>query len=215
MLDYARLEQTLIDTLQLTRRPVAVAFRDAAPEGIDRLEGTRPSGCTFWGMAAEGRSFFTVPADHYNCPIGSYTHNMPLPPDREPELAKTLTLMGEIGYLRLEEVPGVPRLSKTPNVTIYAPLAVTTFGIGLIALAAGAILAALAIRRSGVLPAGSGVLFATGFALFLPQFYLPAGARIAHGVLLAAGCLWLAAALWRTPATADFRSDVGGFPAQR
>ena len=125
MLDYARLERTLIDTLQLTRRPVAVAFRDEAPEGVDRLEGTRPSGCTFWGMAAEGRSFFTVPADHYNCPIGSYTHNMPLPSDREPELTKTLTLMGEIGYLRMEEVPGVPRLSKTPNVTIYAPLAVT------------------------------------------------------------------------------------------
>jgi hypothetical protein len=29
----------------------------------------------------------------------------------------------------------------------------------------------------------------------IPQFYLPAGARIAHGVLLAASCVWLAAAL--------------------
>ena len=125
MSDYARLAQTLTDRLHLTRPPVAVAFRDSAPEGIARLEGSRPSGCTFWGMAADGRVFYTVPADHYNCPIGSYTHNIPLPPEREPELSKTLALMGEIGYLRMEEVPGVPRLAKTPDVTVYAPLAAT------------------------------------------------------------------------------------------
>jgi uncharacterized protein (DUF169 family) len=125
MSDYVRLEQTLTDTLQLTRRPVAVSFVDAPPAGVSRLEGSRPSGCTFWGMAADGRIFYTVPADHYNCSIGSYTHNIPLPPDREQELTQTLTLMGEIGYLRMEEVPGVPRLSVTPAVTVYAPLAVT------------------------------------------------------------------------------------------
>ena len=93
----------------------------------------------------------------------------------------------------------VPDLLGVADAVRYSPLAITIFGIGLIALAAGAILAAVAIWRSGVLPPGSGVLFATGFALFLPQFYLPAGARIAHGVLLAAGCVWLAVALWRKP----------------
>jgi hypothetical protein len=51
----------------------------------------------------------------------------------------------------------------------------------------------------------SGVLFAAGFALFLPQFYLPAGGRIAHGVLLAAGCVWLAVALTRTRVATDSR----------
>jgi len=81
----------------------------------------------------------------------------------------------------------------------YAPLAATTFAIGLLALAAGAILAAVAIWRSRVLPPSSGILYAIGFALFIPQFYLPAPTRIAHGVLLAIGCLWLAAALWRAP----------------
>jgi hypothetical protein len=81
----------------------------------------------------------------------------------------------------------------------FAPLAATTFAIGLLALTAGAILAALAVWRSGVVAAPAGVLYAVGFALFIPQFYLPATARIAHGVLLAAGCLWLAAALWRVP----------------
>jgi len=30
--------------------------------------------------------------------------------------------MGEIGYIRMAEVPGIPRLEKTPAITVYAPL---------------------------------------------------------------------------------------------
>ena len=30
------------------------------------------------------------PEDHYNCPIGSYTHHIALPKDREHELTDTL-----------------------------------------------------------------------------------------------------------------------------
>jgi hypothetical protein len=66
-----------------------------------------------------------VPSDHYNCPIGSYTHNIPLPPEREAELTDTLGLMTTIGYIRMEEVAGVPRLPRTPAITIYAPLSQT------------------------------------------------------------------------------------------
>jgi hypothetical protein len=80
----------------------------------------------------------------------------------------------------------------------YSPLAITTFGLGLLALAAGAVLAAAAVWRSGVMARPAAILYAVGFALFLPQFFLPAAARIAHGVLLAAGCLWFAAAMWQT-----------------
>ena len=63
-----------------------------------------------------------MPSDHYNCPVGSYTHNIPLPPGREQELPQVLSLMAEIGYIRMEEVPEVPRLPKTPAVAIYAAL---------------------------------------------------------------------------------------------
>ena len=125
MTDYAGIERTLTDTLQLVRRPVAIAFRDEAPQGVTKLEGSQPSGCSFWAIASAGRSFYTVPSDHYNCPIGSYTHNIPLPSDREHELQDTLSLMGELGYIRLEEVPSVPQLPRTPPVTIYAPLGET------------------------------------------------------------------------------------------
>jgi hypothetical protein len=79
----------------------------------------------------------------------------------------------------------------------FSPVPATTFVVGLLLLAAGAVLAAVAIWRSGGLPRSAGILFAVGFALFLPQFFTPPAVRIAHGVLVAAGSIWLALALWR------------------
>jgi uncharacterized protein (DUF169 family) len=125
MVDYTSLEQALTFALELTRRPVAIAFRDIPPADTPKFIGTQPSGCSFWKLAADGKAFYTVPGDHYNCPIGSYTHNIPLPPDREQELPQTLSLMAEIGYVRAEEVPGIPRVAATPGVVIYAPLGST------------------------------------------------------------------------------------------
>lgn len=78
----------------------------------------------------------------------------------------------------------------------FSPVAATTFAIGLLSLAIAAILAATAIWRSELLPRYSGVPFAAGFALFLPQFYTPPAVRIGHGVLVAAGLAWMALALW-------------------
>jgi uncharacterized protein (DUF169 family) len=125
MIDYAQIERRLTDVLHLSRRPVAIAFREEPPAGVARLSGTQPSGCSFWRLAAGGQVFYTVPSDHYNCPIGSYTHNIPLPPEREAELTGTLGLMVNVGYLKVEEVPGIPRLPITPAVAVYAPLSQT------------------------------------------------------------------------------------------
>ena len=68
---------------------------------------------------------------------------------------------------------------------------------GLLLLAAAAITVAVAVWRSGKLPRGSGVPFAIGFALYIPQFYGPQPLRVAHGLLVAVGCMWLAVVLWR------------------
>ena len=122
MTDYRSVEQQLSTTLGLQRRPVAVAFRPTAPAGVPRFTGTEPSGCSFWRVAMGGRAFYTVPADHHNCPIGSYTHNIALPPERAHELGQTLSLMSGLGYVRMEEVPGIPRVPEPPGVVIYAPL---------------------------------------------------------------------------------------------
>jgi hypothetical protein len=74
----------------------------------------------------------------------------------------------------------------------------TTFAAGLLLLAAAGVLVAVAVARSGVLPRSAGLLFAIGFALYLPQFFAPPAVRIAHGVLVAAGCVALAVAMRRS-----------------
>lgn len=125
MTDYLSVERRLSEPLRLGRRPVAVAFRDAPPAGVPRLTGSEPAGCGFWRLAARGRTFYTVPADHAQCPIGSHTHGFPLSGDQAGRLSETLGLMTEVGYLRPEEVAGIARLSPAPAVVVYAPLGET------------------------------------------------------------------------------------------
>ena len=122
MAAWQEIERQLTTRLEIPRRPVAVTFREAAPAGVARFEGSQPSGCSFWRLAGDGRVFYTVPADHHNCPIGSYTHGIALPPARAHELEQTLGLMSSLGYVRMAEVPGIPRLPQAPGVVVYAPL---------------------------------------------------------------------------------------------
>ena len=119
MVDCERIETLFMKNLDLRQRPVAVSFLDSAPPLVEKFEGVRPSGCSFWKLASDGRIFYTVGADHFNCPIGSYTHNISLPEERSHELNDTLQLMTTIGYLRMEEVPRIPRLPATPEVVLY------------------------------------------------------------------------------------------------
>jgi len=122
MRDYKPLEIQFQKILLLKRRPVAVAFREEIPEGTEQFSGSEPSGCSFWRLAAEGRTLSTIPSDHYNCPVGSYTHNIPLPEERASELPAMLETMTKLGYLKMEEVPGIPVVAKTPKNIVFAPL---------------------------------------------------------------------------------------------
>ncbi|MGW4960891.1 hypothetical protein ACWEPL_27055 [Nonomuraea sp. NPDC004186] len=79
----------------------------------------------------------------------------------------------------------------------YGPVAITMFAVGLLVLAVGAVMAAIAVWRSGMLPKWSGTALALGFVLFIPQFFGPYPLRIAHGALIMIGGVWLAAALVR------------------
>ncbi len=75
------------------------------------------------------------------------------------------------------------------------------FLIGLLVLGAAAVVAAVAMWRSADFPKWSGVPFAVALALYIPQFFGSQGLRVAHGVLLAIGCLWITAVLWRQAGT--------------
>jgi len=74
--------------------------------------------------------------------------------------------------------------------------------IGLLSLAVGAILVALAIWKSHMLPKWSGIPIALGFALYIPQYVASQPIRVAHGLLIAVGCIWIAAAMWQTSSAA-------------
>ena len=183
MTDYRQLEQQLSSDLGLTRRPIAIAFRDAPPAGVSPFAGTAPSGCTFWRLASEGRTFFTVPSDHYNCAIGCYTHNIPLPAERAKELEDTLGFMTGIGYVRMEEVPGIPVLPKTPGAVVYAPLGDTPVDPDVVLFwgpAARVMLLQEAAARAGV--ASSLNTLGRPTCMALP-------AALAHGMVASTGCV--------------------------
>jgi uncharacterized protein (DUF169 family) len=102
--------------------PIAVAFHASAPADLQRVETVGPSGCTYWKLAAEGQSFYTEAADHYNCPIGSFTHGIDLPPAKAQELEGLVGTMIGLEYIRQEEIPAIPRRAAPFGVAIYAPL---------------------------------------------------------------------------------------------
>jgi uncharacterized protein (DUF169 family) len=181
--DYRSLEQQLASDLGLTRRPIAIAFRDAPPPGVPKFAGTMPSGCSFWRLASDGGTFFTVPSDHHNCPIGSYTHNIPLPPERAQELDDTLGLMASLGYVRMAEVPGIPVLPATPGAVVYAPLGDTPVDPDVVLFWGPA--ARVMLVHEAAMAAGIGASLQT---LGRPTcMALPAA--LAHGLAMSTGCI--------------------------
>jgi uncharacterized protein (DUF169 family) len=183
MPDYKALENQFQQILDSKRRPVAVAFRAEAPAAVEKFSGSEPAGCSFWRLAAEGRSFSTAPSDHYNCPVGSYTHNIPLPENRAQELPSILGTMTSLGYLKMEEVPGIPVLKETPGTILYAPLGDTAVDpdVVLFATTAGKLmLLEEAALRAGVL--SQQPLLTRPTCMALP-------AALAHGMVTSAGCI--------------------------
>jgi uncharacterized protein (DUF169 family) len=177
------LEQQFVSLVKSARRPVAVTFLDAPPPTITKFEGTEPSGCSFWRLAAEGRTFYTEPENHFNCAVGAYTHNIPLSPAREKETEQTLKMMFDLGYVKPEEVPQIPRLPKSPKAILYSPLGETTTTPDVVLFAckpAGAMLLQEAANRAGI---GTGAP-----ALGRPTcMALPASLQ--HGTITSLGCI--------------------------
>jgi uncharacterized protein (DUF169 family) len=165
------------------RKPVAVTFLDAPPSGVTKFEGSEPSGCSFWRLAAEGRTFYTVPENHFNCAVGAYTHNISLSAEREKETEQTLKMMFDLGYVKPDEVPQIPRLAKSPKAILYAPLSDATATPDVVLFAckpAGAMLLQEAAHRAGV-GAGSPTL-GRPTCMALP-------ASLEHGTITSLGCI--------------------------
>ena len=76
--DWKEIERQIAGVTKSGRRPVAVTFLEAEPVSVHKFEGSEPSSCSFWRLAADGRAFYTLAENHFNC-VGAYTHNIPLP----------------------------------------------------------------------------------------------------------------------------------------
>ena len=112
----------LQELLNLELSPVAIAFRDAAPPNMPRIESPQPAGCGYWRLAAQGKVFYTEAADHYTCPVGAHTHGVELPAKVAAELNSLVQTMVGIQYIRMEDIPQIPRRHEPFRVALYAPL---------------------------------------------------------------------------------------------
>lgn len=180
---WRELEESIVAAVKPGRRPVAVTFLDTLPSGVTKFDGIEPSSCSFWRLAAEGRTFYTIPENHFNCAVGAYTHNIALSPDREKETEQTLKMMFALGYLKPEEVPQIPRLAKSPKAILYSPLSEATAVPDVVLFAckpAGAMLLEEAANRAGV---------ATGTPALGRPTCMALPASLLHGTITSLGCI--------------------------
>ena len=118
-------------------KAIAIGFFDSPPPGVPRWSGGAvPAGCTFWRKALDGQTFYTLPADHYNCAVGSHTHKIPLPAERAHELTDTIGFMAQNKYVAMEEVPGIPTLGQAPGAVAYGPIEGAGFKADVVLIAA-------------------------------------------------------------------------------
>src|SRR5436190_19282661 len=109
-------------TLGLALPAVGIAFVDAPPPGLPRAEAG-PASCSYWRRAAGGETFWTDASDHQNCPIGAHTHGVQMSEAKRQELMGLVGTMVQLGYIRMDEVPGIPHREAPLRVAVYAPLA--------------------------------------------------------------------------------------------
>lgn len=120
---YQRRAQQLQESLELSLGPVAVCFSDELPQGISPYPGDDiAAGCEFWERASN-TVFSTSAANHSNCSIGVYTHNLAdAPATQQHELETTLGTMISLDYIREQEVQTIPVVEKQSRYVIYGPL---------------------------------------------------------------------------------------------
>jgi uncharacterized protein (DUF169 family) len=148
----------ILSTLQLKSAPIAIAFLEAPPPGVPRIDRARPAGCGYWKEAAEGRAFYTTAQDHMNCPVGAFTHGVELPTEKAAELEALVGTMIELQYLKGEEIPLIPHRTEPMQVAAYAPLASTPFAPDMVVFRGNVrqiMLLSEAARAAGVFEAGT------------------------------------------------------------
>jgi len=131
---WPEIAERLTRALHPLAAPVAITFLDSPAAGVPAFDAAMPdpmpdgrtgrvaAGCVFWMHATE-RTFTTVPTDHANCSVGSYTHGL-----LSLEEAATHADIGalvESGWVSPEAFPSIPAVTTPPAFIAYGPLAET------------------------------------------------------------------------------------------
>jgi len=129
--EYAKLHTDLQQILGLAAPPIAITFANAEPDNIGRFDakmppatedgrtGRVPAGCVFWMRATE-RAFVTVPADHANCSVGSYTHGL----KSMEEIATNADVAALVAaeWVSPADFPKLASVKSKSNYIVYGPL---------------------------------------------------------------------------------------------
>ena len=116
----------LEEHLVLQSPPAALAWVQAQPDGVPRLEQSAPSACAIWRLAETQLSYAAAP-DHFNCPLGAMVMGFNLPEPQGAALQDELGMMCGIEYVREDELAHVPAVhgataGQAPGI-VYGPLA--------------------------------------------------------------------------------------------
>jgi uncharacterized protein (DUF169 family) len=122
-------------------------------------------------------------AEHFNCAVGASTHSIMLSPEREQETGITLKMMFDLGYVKPEEVPQIPRLAKAPAAVVYPPLGEAPVAPDVVLFACqsrAAMLLNEAVNRAGVASGAPALGRPTCKTLL---------ASLQHGAIFSLGCI--------------------------
>jgi uncharacterized protein (DUF169 family) len=174
----------VLDGLNLQWQPVAIAFMSAPPPGLPRVERALPAGCAYWKHASEGHAFYTMPEDHYNCPVGAFTHGVTLPAARKQELESVIGMMINLEYIESDEVASIPHRQEAMQVAAYAPLADATFEPDVVVFRGNArqlMLVSEAARSAGIF--GGGDIMGRPACAMIPSAAETGGAVASFGCI--------------------------------
>jgi uncharacterized protein (DUF169 family) len=128
---FERWHLDLQELLGLAVPPVAIAFINHVPVGIERIQRTPPprtadgrtgavaASCVFWIEGTQG-VFATEAEDHGNCSVGSLTHGF----KTMEEIAQNadVAALCETGWVTPEAVAKVAVVREKPTSIVYGPL---------------------------------------------------------------------------------------------
>ncbi len=120
-MDNSKINQEIASAFGLDIPPIAMAFVDNQPQGVETMEEEVPSFCTFWRMA-EKKSFYAPANKHYNCPIGAMVLGFEMPKEVQDQLGGLVKKMCECSYLSEDEPANIPTITEKKAGVVYGPL---------------------------------------------------------------------------------------------